>query len=69
MATLLSYSEDFYETKPKVYGIDITVKPDYKTLISKDLISFEQEQHLQSNLGTEEKVRERAPFQGERNTS
>jgi hypothetical protein len=32
--------EDFYETKPKVYGIDITVKPDYKTLISKDLIGF-----------------------------
>ncbi|TNV74890.1 hypothetical protein FGO68_gene13970 [Halteria grandinella] len=33
-------TEDFYEAHPTAYGLEMEIKPDYKTFISEDLISI-----------------------------
>lgn len=47
--------EDFYDTHPKAYGVDIEIRPDYKTCISQELINLGQDKY-------DEKLKLMEPF-------
>lgn len=47
--------EDFYESHPSAYGVDIEIRPNYKTFISRELINLYQGKY-------DEKIKLMEPF-------